>query len=67
VFASSKRPRSTDQEASGAAREALLEDLAGLERAHAAGEVGPRTYERARRELIDALARVLAGPKTKSP
>jgi hypothetical protein len=67
VFASSKRPRSTDQGASGAARDALLEDLAGLERAHAAGEVGPRTYERARRELIDALARVLAGPKTSSP
>jgi hypothetical protein len=67
VFASSKRPRSTDREASGSARDALLEDLAGLERAHAAGEVGPRTYERARRELIDALARVLAGPKAKSP
>jgi hypothetical protein len=39
---------------------ALLEELAALERAHATGEVGPRTYERARRELIDGLARVLA-------
>jgi hypothetical protein len=67
VFASSKRVSSADQEAPGAARDALLEDLAGLERAHAAGEVGPRTYERARRELIDALARELARPKAKSP
>ncbi len=67
VFASSKRVSSADHEAPGAARAALLEDLAGLERAHAAGEVGPRTYERARRELIDALARTLARPKAKSP
>jgi hypothetical protein len=41
-------------------REALLEELAGLERAHTSGEVGPRTYERARRELLEALAYTLA-------
>lgn len=40
-------------------RDALLEELAGLERAHTSGRVGPRTYERARRELIDALAHTL--------
>jgi hypothetical protein len=40
-------------------RKALLEELAGLERAREAGDVGPKTYERARRELIDALARTL--------
>jgi hypothetical protein len=43
------------------ARAALLEDLLALEKARASGEVGPKTYERARRELIDALARALAG------
>ena len=33
----------------GAAARRLLEELAELERAHVAGEVGPKTYERARR------------------
>jgi hypothetical protein len=42
------------------ARASLLEELALLERAHTAGAVGARTYERARRELIDALAFSLA-------
>ncbi len=41
------------------ARGALLEELLGLERAHTTGQVGPRTYERARRELLEALARTL--------
>jgi hypothetical protein len=44
-------------------RDALLEELAGLERAHTSGEVGPRTYERARRELLEALAYTLAKRK----
>ncbi len=43
-----------------ARRTVLLEELAELERARAAGSVGPKTYERSRRELIDALSRVLA-------
>jgi hypothetical protein len=42
------------------ARKALLEDLRELERARETGEVGPKTYERARREIIVALARALA-------
>jgi hypothetical protein len=41
-------------------RSALLEELAELERARATSEVGPKTYERMRRELLDALARTLA-------
>jgi hypothetical protein len=64
-FAASKRARTAHVEAPEGARDALLQELAALERALAAGDVGPRTYERARRELIDALARVLAGPKPK--
>jgi hypothetical protein len=42
-----------------ASRASILEDLADLERAREGGEVGPKTYEKARRELIDALARTL--------
>jgi hypothetical protein len=63
VLATSKRFKGGDREAKAATRDALLEDLADLERARAEGEVGPRTYERARRELIDALARAIAGSK----
>jgi len=51
--------------AGGSAKEErarLLADLEELERAHRVGDVGPKTYERARRELIDAIARTLAQP-----
>jgi hypothetical protein len=47
------------------ARTSILEELAMLERARAEGGVGTHTYERARRELIDALAFLLA-PRTRS-
>jgi len=47
-----------------AERASVLEELLMLERARASGDVGPKTYERARRELIDALARVLARKAT---
>jgi hypothetical protein len=43
------------------ARSTLLAELTELERARATGDVGPKTYERARNEIIDALARTLAG------
>lgn len=41
------------------AREALLEEIVALERAHKSGEVGPRTYGRVRTSLVDALARIV--------
>jgi hypothetical protein len=41
-------------------RGVLLEELADLERAHTGGQVGPRTYEKARRELLEALAYTFA-------
>jgi len=47
-----------------AERQGLLAELEELERAHAEGEVGPKTYERARRDLIDAIARTLREEKT---
>lgn len=40
------------------ARELLLEELVAVERAFAQGHVGPRTHEQARRQLLDALARL---------
>ena len=41
-------------------RERILQEVEDLERAHARGDIGPKTYERARRELVDELASVLA-------
>jgi hypothetical protein len=54
-----RRQREPGDVADTSLREALLDELVGLERAHTSGRVGPRTYERARRELIDALAHTL--------
>lgn len=48
-------------------RARLLADLEALERAHATGDVGPKTYERARRELLDALTRTFADEATSRP
>jgi hypothetical protein len=53
-------------------RAKLLAELKSLERAREAGDVGPKTYERARRELLDDLARTFAeepepAPAKKSP
>jgi hypothetical protein len=48
-------PRDTKRE-----RQQLLTALEGLEAGHRDGSIGPKTYERARRELIDDLARTFA-------
>lgn len=42
------------------ARARLLDEMALLERARVSGDVGPRTYDRLRLVLTDALARVVA-------
>lgn len=41
-------------------RARLLAELEELERAHQSGELGPKTYERARREIVDRIALTLA-------
>lgn len=41
------------------ARDALLDEIARLEELHRTGEVGPRSYERLRAALLDALARIV--------
>ena len=40
------------------AQEALLGELIALEKARRSEKIGPRTYERARRGLLEALARI---------
>jgi hypothetical protein len=54
-------PRDTKRE-----REQLLAALEGLEIGHREGSVGPKTYERARRELIDDVARTFAADPKKA-
>ncbi len=48
-----------DKAAAKGERAAWLQELENLERARTTGDVGPKTYERARREMIDGLARTL--------
>lgn len=57
IVLGARRPPKRDAKAE---RARLLADLEALERAHAAEEIGPKTYERARRELLDELARTFA-------
>jgi hypothetical protein len=61
VFAVSTGREKASRSASGvmSLRAQLLAELEDLERARTAGDVGPKTYERARRDLIDAIARTL--------
>lgn len=44
------------------AKELLLDELVELENAYRGDQIGPRTYERARQTLLDALSRLLARP-----
>ncbi len=55
-----RRPWKGKRELDKLERSQLLEELEELEDMHKTGEIGPKTYERARRELIDLLARTLS-------
>lgn len=57
IVLGSRRPPRRD---TSAERARLLADLEALERARVAEEIGPKTYERARRDLLDELARTFA-------
>ncbi|MDW8250914.1 MAG: hypothetical protein RMJ98_16590, partial [Myxococcales bacterium] len=57
--ARSKQERLHSDEELKQAKERLLDELEQLEQDKAAGEVGPRTYEAARRTMLDALARLI--------
>lgn len=56
-IALSRRQRGLGKSRTSDSREELLREIAELERAFNAGEVGKKTYARERRLLIDALAR----------
>lgn len=64
VVLGAKKPAQRDRKNE---RERLLAELEELERAHAAGDVGPKTYERARRELVDEIARTLSPTSDAKP
>jgi hypothetical protein len=49
------------------ARERLLEELVAVERAYAAGTIGPNTRDQARRTLLEALARLEPTRSTTAP
>jgi hypothetical protein len=42
------------------AKATLLDEIALLEKMHQKGEVGPRTYQNLRNQLLDALARIMS-------
>jgi hypothetical protein len=54
----SERPQELDPESVARAREVLIEELVLLEKARRAQEIGPVTYETARRQLVTALSRL---------
>ncbi|HRG97020.1 MAG TPA: hypothetical protein PLR99_12275, partial [Polyangiaceae bacterium] len=56
-------PRGDD----GARTSTVLDELAELERAHRTGDVGPKTYARTRRELLERLARALRDGRVEEP
>lgn len=53
---SKRQPKVQTKGQSKSVRERLLAELVALEEARAAGEIGPKTYERMRQGLIDELA-----------
>jgi hypothetical protein len=59
VLALSGQSRTSERGEAKSNRASILEELAEVERGRAGGEIGPKTYERVRRQLIDALARTL--------
>ena len=63
VYISRKSPTTIDRKATVAARKrqrkTLLAELVELERAHRAGDIGPKAYARERIKLVDAIADTL--------
>lgn len=71
IWLSQRAPAAVDREASSAARKrlrkTLLAELVELDKAHKAGDVGPKAYARERTKLLDAIADTLdpePAPKT---
>ncbi len=63
IYLGTRRRTTSDSDAKKekrSARERLLAELDELERARRARDVGPKTYERTRRQIIDDIARTFA-------
>jgi hypothetical protein len=59
LFSAFYRPPARSQVAASVDRDKLLAALVDLERDHTTGHVGPETYRRTRKRLLDMLARTL--------
>jgi hypothetical protein len=55
----SKGKKSLGDQDAERARSRLVAEIASLDKAHAAGEIGPKSYARIREALLDALARLM--------
>jgi hypothetical protein len=55
----SKGKKSREDQDAERARSRLVTEIASLDKAHAAGEIGPKAYARIREALLDALARLM--------
>ncbi len=60
IYMTTQRRERSPKTATKRDRTRLLQEFDDLELAHTRGDIGPKTYERARRELIDELATLLA-------
>lgn len=71
VWLSQREPAAVDRAATTAARKrvrkALLAELVELEKAHKAGDVGPKAYVRERTKLLDAIADTLDPEQPAAP
>ncbi len=63
VATQQRRSRKPNKSSSKRDRDRVLDEIDGLEVARERGDVGPKTYERARRELVDELSALLATSK----
>ncbi|MGZ5968686.1 MAG: hypothetical protein ACXWP4_13530 [Polyangiales bacterium] len=63
LYMAVREPPTSDRRATASSRErrrqAFLSELVALEKAHQAGDVGPKAYARERQKLVDAIADTL--------
>lgn len=60
IYLGTRKRTAQTKEEQKSDRDRILDEIDELERARRIGDVGPKTYERVRRELVDDLARTFA-------
>jgi hypothetical protein len=60
LYVGTRKRSATSKEEQKSDRDRILDEIDDLERARKARDIGPRTFERVRRQLIDDLARTFA-------